>query len=81
MLQSAYKHYVILEVKVVDINILWVADHIALTTEAHSHEFYHLIFCKKKGGKINVDNDVYTAKSDYVYLVKPKGSSLNDRRQ
>lgn len=56
----------------VDINILWVADHIAFTTEAHTHEFYHLIFCKKKGGKINVGNDVYTAKSDYVYLVKPR---------
>lgn len=55
----------------VDINILWVADHITFTTEAHTHEFYHLIFCKKKGGKINLGNDVYTAKSDYIYLAKP----------
>ena len=54
-----------------DVDVVWVADHIAYGVEAHTHEFYHMIFCKQKGGKISIGDTVYKAKNDYIYFVKP----------
>lgn len=56
---------------IIDINIIWVADHIAYTTEAHTHEYYHLIYCRKKGGSIGIGDTVYSAKNDHVYIAPP----------
>ncbi|MBQ7900798.1 MAG: helix-turn-helix transcriptional regulator [Clostridia bacterium] len=54
-----------------DVDVLWVADHIAYAVEAHTHEFYHMIICKQKGGKIYIGENEYKAKNDYIYFVKP----------
>ncbi len=54
-----------------DISILWVNDHVACATDAHTHEFYQLIYCRQKGGKITVGDKIYDAKSNFVYLAKP----------
>ena len=63
--------YNLLEVRYVDVDVLWVADHIAYAVEAHTHEFYHMIMCKQKGGKIYIGENEYKAKNDYIYFVKP----------
>ena len=63
--------YNLLEVRYVDVDVLWVADHIAYAVEAHTHEFYHMIMCKQKGGKICIGDSEYRAKNDYIYFVKP----------
>ena len=54
-----------------DIDIMWLNDHVACTTEAHTHDFYQLLYCRRKGGKITVGDKTYNAKNDYVYLAKP----------
>lgn len=54
-----------------DVNVFWVANHIAYTTVAHTHEFYHMILCRQKGGKITIGETEYKAKTDHIYFVKP----------
>ena len=54
-----------------EVDVLWVADHIAYSVEAHTHEFYHMILCRQKGGKIYICDNEYKAKNDFVYFVKP----------
>ncbi len=50
---------------------MWLNDHVACTTDAHTHDFYQLLYCRRKGGKIIIGDKTYNAKSDYVYLAKP----------
>ena len=54
-----------------NIHIIWLSDHIANSTAAHTHDFYQLIFCKSDGGKITVGETKFTAKKNFVYLIKP----------
>jgi len=64
-------HIILYEVNNVNIHIVWIIDHIANTVASHTHDFYQMIFCTKKGGTISVDGKVYEAKQDYAYFVKP----------
>lgn len=54
-----------------DTHLIWVADHIAYSAPPHTHDFYHLIFCRKKGGIISIDENIYTTKTDFIYFAKP----------
>ena len=54
-----------------NIHIIWIIDHIANTVVQHTHDFYQMIFCTKKGGTINIDGKTFEAKQDYAYFVKP----------
>lgn len=54
-----------------NVHVLWVADHTAFTTHYHTHDFFQIAFCKKKGGTITIGDVTYVAKPDHVYLMKP----------
>lgn len=54
-----------------DIMAFWVSEHIAHKVEAHTHDFYQLIFCKTAGGFITVGNKQYVAQASHAYLAKP----------
>lgn len=54
-----------------DVHILWLSNHIANSVEPHTHDFYQIIFCKKRGGQISIDGEDYDAKSNFVYFIKP----------
>ena len=54
-----------------DIHIIWLSDHIANSTEAHTHDFYQMIFCKNEGGRITVGEKNFSARKHFVYFVKP----------
>ena len=47
--------------------IIWIIDHIANNVEPHTHDFYQMIFCQKKGGEITIDNKTHEAKQDHIY--------------
>ena len=51
--------------------IIWIIDHIANNVEPHTHDFYQMIFCQKKGGEITIDNKTHEAKQDHIYFIKP----------
>ena len=53
-----------------DIKVIWVADHSAFTVQNHTHEFYQLALCRKKGGTITIDGKAYEVMPDTVYLMK-----------
>ena len=37
------------------VHTIWAADHMALSTEEHTHDFFQLVCCKKGGGaELNV---------------------------
>lgn len=54
-----------------DVVVFWVSEHIAHMVQAHTHEFFQLIYCKKQGGHITVGTSRYAARTDHVYLVRP----------
>ncbi len=54
-----------------NVHVLWVADHTAFSTTYHTHDFYQVAFCKKKGGTITIGDVTYDAKPDHVYFMKP----------
>lgn len=54
-----------------NLQVFWVAKHTAFDVGAHTHDFYHMVFCRKKGGTITINNTVYTARQDHVYLMRP----------
>ncbi len=62
-----------------DIHILWLSDHAAHSVVPHTHDFYQVIFCTKKGGHISVNGSRYSAKSNYVYFIKPGSMHSIDR--
>ena len=53
-----------------DVQVLWVADHIAFDVGAHTHDFYQMAFCRKEGGTITIADKTYFAQKGYVYMMK-----------
>lgn len=53
-----------------DVQVLWVADHIAFDVGAHTHDFYQMAFCRKEGGTITIADKKYFAQKGYVYMMK-----------
>ena len=54
-----------------NIHILWLSDHKANNVEAHTHDFYQIIFCTKKGGQVSINEKSYNARENYAYFIKP----------
>ncbi len=54
-----------------DTHILWIIDHIANPVIPHTHDFYQMIFCQKKGGSFTIGENFYEAKQAYAYFIKP----------
>ena len=54
-----------------NVQVFWVAKHTAFNVNPHTHDFYHMVFCRKKGGTVTVGNTVYNAQTDYVYFMRP----------
>lgn len=49
---------------------IWVADHIAFSTEIHLHEYYQMIYCQKTGGSFEIGGKKYDAIPGCIYFVK-----------
>lgn len=52
-------------------HIIWIIDHKTNSLVPHTHDFYQLIYCKKKGGTISIGENTYQAKQDYIYFIPP----------
>ncbi len=53
-----------------DTRMILIIDHIANTVEPHTHDFFQMIFCQKKGGEITIGNKTFEAKQDHIYFIK-----------
>lgn len=54
-----------------DVMAFWVSKHIAHEVQAHTHEFYQMIFCMQPGGYITIGSRRHKAWKDHVYLAAP----------
>ena len=51
--------------------MLWIIDHVANSVVPHTHDFYQMILCRKKGGEITIGNKMFETKQDHIYFIKP----------
>lgn len=63
--------YTVKEVVALDIHVFWVDDLVAAQVKPHTHDFYQLTFCKKRGGNISIGETKYEAKEGFIYLATP----------
>ena len=54
-----------------DLNVIWVTDHISLTIQPHVHDFYQLVYCEKGSGTILIGKDAYPVVPGRGYLIRP----------
>ena len=54
-----------------NIHTIWVADHIALSTSYHTHDYYQLLYCQKTGGTVTIHDKIYECKAGYIYFLHP----------
>lgn len=53
------------------VHAIWVADHVALSTIEHVHDYYQMIYCKKAGGSFEINGIHYEATPGYIYFIRP----------
>lgn len=53
------------------IHVLWVADHVTMTTVEHVHDYYQMIYCKKAGGSLNINGVQYESEAGDIYFIRP----------
>ena len=53
------------------VHTIWVADHVAFSTKAHTHDYYQLVYCRKAGGSFEIDGKRYVSEAGQIYLIQP----------
>lgn len=54
-----------------DLNTIWVVDHISPYIKPHSHNYYQMIYCQKGSGTITIEETVYHAVPGRLYMIRP----------
>lgn len=54
-----------------NVHTIWVADHVALSTIPHAHDYYQIVYCKKASGSFEIGGRRYLAVPGHAYFIQP----------